>query len=226
MSLATRCPGCKNSVYLYENECSCGTENQIRYHRVEYNYINCEVVDTAYGILQNIGNKFAREYDDRIPPTGWSTERVYNSLREKLDEERRCIIIVLDEIDKLVYKSGDDVLYQLVKLNDDLQKASVSLMCISNDLNFTQWLDIRVKSRINEEKLIMQPYDARQLEDILERRVEMAFQSSAVAEGVVQLCSALSAREHGDARRALTLLRVAGEIAERGGENRVDEVHV
>ncbi len=227
MSQSVRCPQCGKANYLYNDECThCGTENPSRFLRVEYFYINCEVVDTPYGILQNIGNRFVKDFDDRIPPTGWSTERVYNMVREKMDTEKRVVIIVLDEVDNLVYKSGDDVLYQLNKMNDEFENARISIVGISNDLKFTNFLDMRVKSRMSEEKIILHPYDARQLEDILQRRVELAFESSSVGEGVVQLCAALAAQEHGDARRALTLLRVAGEIAERAREVQVSEVHV
>jgi cell division control protein 6 len=120
------------------------------FNRVTFLYMNCEVVDTQYGVLQNIGNQFIQDFEDRIPFTGWSTERVYNILREKVDDQNRVIIIVLDEIDKLVYKSGDDVLYHLSKINDDLKNARVSVIGISNDLKFTEFLDPRVKSRGGE----------------------------------------------------------------------------
>ena len=108
---------------------------------VHFVYMNCEVVDTQYGILQNLGNLFISDFQERIPFTGWSTERVYHILREKIDETRRVIIIVLDEIDKLVSKSGDDVLYHLCRINDDLKNARVSVIGISNDLKFTEFLD-------------------------------------------------------------------------------------
>jgi cell division control protein 6 len=43
---------------------------------------------------------------------------------------------------------------------------------------------------------------------------------------VIPLCAAFAAQEHGDARRALDLLRVAGEIAERENKSQVEEQHV
>jgi len=195
-------------------------------NRVIFLYMNCEVVDTQYGVLQNIGNQFINDFDQRIPFTGWSTERVYNILREKIDEQNRVIIIVLDEIDKLVYKSGDDVLYHLSKINDDLTKARVSLIGISNDLKFTEFLDPRVKSRLGEEKMVFPPYNAEQLQDILNQRAKIAFDEGIVEVAVIPLCAALAAQEHGDARRALDLLRIAAEIAERGGDDKIGEVHV
>ena len=195
-------------------------------NKVTFLYMNCEVVDTPYSVLQNIGNQFIQDFDQRIPFTGWSTERVYNILREKLDEQERVVIIVLDEIDKLVYKSGDDVLYHLSKINDDLSQARVSLIGISNDLKFTEFLDPRVKSRLGEEKMVFPPYNAEQLQDILMQRARLAFDEGSLDASVIPLCSALAAQEHGDARRALDLLRIAAETAERGNEDRVTEAHV
>ncbi|MDD1746837.1 MAG: ORC1-type DNA replication protein [Methanomassiliicoccales archaeon] len=195
-------------------------------NRVIFLYMNCEVVDTQYGVLQNIGNQFIQDFEDRIPFTGWSTERVYNILREKVDEQSRVIIIVLDEIDKLVYKSGDDVLYHLSKINDDLKNARVSVIGISNDLKFTEFLDPRVKSRLGEEKLVFPPYNAEQLQDILHQRATLAFDVGILEGAVIPLCSALAAQEHGDARRALDLLRIAAEIAERNNDDHITEAHV
>jgi cell division control protein 6 len=43
---------------------------------------------------------------------------------------------------------------------------------------------------------------------------------------VIPLCAALAAQEHGDARRALDLLRISGELAEREDAPRVTEKHV
>ncbi|MFB6361036.1 MAG: Cdc6/Cdc18 family protein, partial [Halobacteriales archaeon] len=43
---------------------------------------------------------------------------------------------------------------------------------------------------------------------------------------VIPLCAAFAAQEHGDARRALDLLRTAGELAEREGADEVLEKHV
>ena len=183
--------------------------------KVHFIYMNCEVIDTQYGVLQNIGNRFIENFEEKIPFTGWSTERVYNILREKIDEDKRVIVIALDEIDQLVSKSGDDVLYHLCRINDDLKNAKVSVIGISNDLRFMEFLDPRVKSSLSEEKMVFPPYNAEQLKDILEQRCKVVFEDDVLEPSVIPLCAALAAQEHGDARRALDLLRVSAEIAER-----------
>ncbi len=179
-------------------------------------YINCEVIDTQYRMLAHL----ARHFDRDIPMTGWPTDQVYSEFLEALDSERRVVIIVLDEVDKLVRK-GDEVLYNLTRINGDLKRAKVSLIGISNDLKFTEFLDPRVKSSLGEEELIFPPYNANQIQDILAQRAEMAFRPGVLDDDVIPLCSAFAAQEHGDARRALDLLRVSAELAERENSARV-----
>lgn len=194
--------------------------------QVTFIYMNCEVVDTPYGVLQNIGNQFIQDFEQRIPFTGLSITQVYTMLRDSLDDQNRIIIIALDEIDKLVYKSGDDVLYHLSKINDDLENAKVTVIGISNDLLFTDLLDPRVKSRLEGEKMVFPPYNAEQLQDILKQRASLAFDEGVIEPGVIPLCAALAAQEHGDARKALDLLRISGEIAERESAERIQDLHV
>ncbi|HLE97563.1 MAG TPA: orc1/cdc6 family replication initiation protein, partial [Candidatus Thermoplasmatota archaeon] len=189
-------------------------------------YINCEVVDTQYRVLTQIANHFIDEYGERIPFTGWPTDEVYQKLKDNMDSKAGVAVILLDEIDKLVFKNGDDALYNLSRINDDLKRARVSVIGISNDLKFTEFLDPRVKSSLGEEEIIFPPYDAAQLKDILIQRAAIAIKDGALEESVIPVCAALAAQEHGDARRALDLLRVAAEIAERENVRMVTEKHV
>ena len=163
---------------------------------------------------------------EEVPMTGWPTDRVYDAFFEAVDYRERVVVVMLDEIDKLVEKSGDDTLYNLSRMNADLDNSRVSIMGISNDLQFTDFLDPRVKSSLGEEEIVFPPYDATQLQDILQQRAAVAFREGVLAEEVIPLCGAFAAREHGDARRALDLLRTAGELAARDGSERVGEGHV
>ncbi|WP_225335821.1 Cdc6/Cdc18 family protein [Halomicrobium urmianum] len=167
-----------------------------------------------------------RESFEEVPMTGWPTDRVYSSFFDAVDYHERVVVIMLDEIDKLVEKSGDDTLYNLSRMNNELQHSRVSIIGISNDLKFTDFLDPRVKSSLGEEEIVFPPYDANQLRDILQHRSEVAFKSDALSDDVIPLCAAFAAQEHGDARRALDLLRTAGELAERDQTDVVEEKHV
>jgi len=167
-----------------------------------------------------------REGMESVPMTGWPTDRVYSSFFEAVDYHERVVVIMLDEIDKLVEKSGDDTLYNLSRMNSELDNSRISIMGISNDLKFTDFLDPRVKSSLGEEEIVFPPYDANQLRDILQHRADVAFVDDSLTEDVIPLCAAFAAQEHGDARRALDLLRTAGELAERGQADTVEERHV
>ena len=167
-----------------------------------------------------------REAFDEVPMTGWPTDRVYSSFFDAVDYRERVVVIMLDEIDKLVEKSGDDTLYNLSRMNSELEHSRVSIIGISNDLKFTDFLDPRVKSSLGEEEIVFPPYDANQLRDILTHRASVAFKDSALTDDVIPLCAAFAAQEHGDARRALDLLRTAGELAERDSTDHVEEDHV
>ncbi len=177
-------------------------------------YVNCKlkkVVDTEYRLIAELARHFGKE----IPATGLPTDEVYNIFFKVLDSKKRLFILILDEIDQLVKKVGDDIIYNLTRINGELNNAQLSLIGISNDLIFADNLEPRVKSSLSEEEIVFPPYNALQIQDILRNRCKKAFKKGIIEDGVIEKCSAYAAREHGDARRALELMRVAGEIAER-----------
>ncbi len=188
-------------------------------------YINCKlkkVADTEYRLVAQI----ARQLGQEIPATGLPTEEVYNIFYKTIDKDKKILILILDEIDQLVRKAGDEILYNLTRINSELINSQLSILGISNDVLFADNLDPRVKSSLSEEEIVFAPYNALQIQDILRQRAEKAFQGNALSNGVVEKCAAYAAREHGDARRALELLRVAGEIAERSDCSVVDIEHI
>jgi cell division control protein 6 len=179
-------------------------------------YLNCKlkkIADTEYRLIAQLTREFGKE----IPPTGLPTDEVYNIFLKTIDEEKRTILLILDEIDQLVKKAGDEIIYNLTRINTDLKNSQITIIGISNDLIFSNNLDPRVKSSLSEEEVVFPPYNAVQLQDILKKRSERAFKEDILEDGVIPKCAAYAAREHGDARRALELLRVAGELAERKG---------
>lgn len=183
-------------------------------------YLNCKlkkIADTEYRLIAQL----AREFGKEIPPTGLPTDEVYNIFFKTIDEEKCIILLILDEIDRLVEKAGDELIYNLTRVNVELKRAQISFIGISNNLIFSNNLDPRVRSSLSEEEVVFPPYNAIQLQDILKRRSTEAFKEGVIGEGVIQKCAAYAAREHGDARRAIELLRVAGELAEREGVKKI-----
>jgi cell division control protein 6 len=188
-------------------------------------YVNCKmkkIADTEYRLIAELSKELGKE----VPFTGLPTDQVYHVFFETLDKKNLNLILIIDEIDALVQKTGDEVLYNLTRINQELKNSRVSIIGITNSLGFIETLDPRVKSSLGEEELIFPPYNALQLQDILRTRASLAFSPEILEPGVIEKCAALAAQEHGDARRALDLLRVAGELAERNAEERVCISHV
>ena len=188
-------------------------------------YVNCELVNTQYRILQKIAEYFTDVHSDKIPFSGLPTDEVYSRMLKMIDQKRCVVIVVLDEIDKLKGKN-DSILHTLTRINSDLKRSKLSIMCISNNLRYTEGLDARIKSSLGEETLIFKPYDAAQLQCILEERIQTALAPGALDDDVIPLCAALAAQEHGDARRALDLVRISAEIAERSHNRKITRHHV
>jgi cell division control protein 6 len=185
-------------------------------------YVNCRLAGSEYrayaSMCQSLGVK--------VPFTGLSIGEVSDRFKTSLDLSGVVFMVVLDEADSLVRARGDGLLYELTRINEVLHRSKVALVGISNDLRLKDFLGPRVLSSLSEEEMVFRPYDAGELRNILLERAQNAFADGALSDAALGLCAALAAAEHGDARRALDLLRVAGEVAQRNGSRVVTEEHV
>ena len=188
-------------------------------------YVNCKlkrVADTEYRLTAQLAGFFGKS----IPPTGLPTDEVYKIFYDAVEKEKCVVLIVLDEIDQLIKKAGDGVLYNLTRINEELKNSKITLLGISNNTTFIENLDARVKSSLSEEDILFPPYNALEMQNILKERASKAFKENVIEEGVIEKCAAYAAREHGDARKAIELLRVSGEIAERDKSEKVLVEHI
>ena len=191
-------------------------------------YVNSKEETTLYQLLVSFGRQLGLD-EKEIPSTGLAISEVFKRLLKKIDANHLNAVFVIDEIDylaDLVKKTGKDILYQLTRANERLKEGSLTFVGISNDLTFKERLDPRVLSTLGEEEVVFATYSVEQIKKILEARIEQAFVKGAVEDSALNLCSALAGREHGDDRRAIDLLRVAGEIAEREQKTSINENHI
>ncbi len=185
-------------------------------------YSNTRISNTEYRILLDLANSINLD----IPFTGLSIGEVFKRLSTHISQKKIFVIFILDEIDYFVQKYGDNLLYDLTRSNENLNPGFLSVIGISNDLNFKEYLNPRVLSSLSEEEIVFPPYSATEIKSILEQRTNIAFEQESISQGAINLCSALAGSEHGDARRAVDLLRIAAEVAEREGANRLEENHI
>jgi len=178
-----------------------------------YSYINCREIGTEYRVLVAI----LRDLGIDFPKSGMSTGDAYKKLWESID---RPILVVLDEVDALIRRSGDGL------LNNFSRSEYISIVGISNDTTFTDMLDARTLSSLMKKDILFKPYNALQLQEILKQRAELAFHEEVLDDEVIPLCAALAAQKHGDARKAIELLYLSGKIAVKEGSNRITVEHV
>jgi cell division control protein 6 len=187
--------------------------------------LNCKTLNSSYQVAVELVNEL-RPAGGEISSTGYPQQTVFKKLYEELEAIGGTILIVLDEVDSI--GDRDELLYELprARANNNLDSTKVGVIGISNDFKFREQLDPRVQDTLCERELQFPPYDAPELENILESRAEIAITEGAVEGGVLNFCAALAARDSGSARQALDLLRLAGEIAENREADLIERDHV
>ncbi|RLI81689.1 hypothetical protein DRP04_05575 [Archaeoglobales archaeon] len=157
----------------------------------------------------------------RVPKRGLSFAELWNVFYSKINGHK--VVVVIDEIDKLLkFGKGEDLLYNLTREPD------ICTVGISNVVTLIELItDKRVVSSWNPRKIVFEPYNADQLFDILKYRTQVALYDGVVNDEVLSYIAALATQRGGDARYALDLLTVAGDLAMVEGLNKItiDLVH-
>ena len=185
--------------------------------------VNTRLADGEYRTLADFARFLDLGKEKQIPLTGLAIGEVVDRIFENIRANKKKVVLVLDEIDYLVKLFGDDLLYAFTRAGTKLSPGVLAIVDISNDLTFKEGLDPRVLSSLSEEELVFPPYTVDELREILKERAGVAFRPSVASAAAINLCAAMAGSEHGDARRAIDLLRIAGEVAEREGLREIDD---
>ncbi len=188
--------------------------------------VNAQHTNTRYRVLHSIATRLWEKGDVTIPFTGWPADRVLEETVRRMDRRSGVHVIVLDEMDRLATQSEEQLLYDLTTLNVLLSTARASIIGISNNFSFTDSLAGPIRSRLAAEDIVFTPYTADQVNDILIDRAKDGLHEGAWDESGIRLCADLAAKEHGDARRAIDLLRVSAQRAEISDANSINIEHV
>lgn len=185
--------------------------------------INCDGSETAHAILQDINEGLPSPKNEKKRNIVNSKAKQIKYFEYLVNNYEGIILIVLDEFDKAV---NPEIINKIIRTESVLSNQYPCVICITNELQLRDRFPPHLKSTLCENTLIINPYNAEQLIDIVKARMEMALKPDATAEIVAPLCAALAAQEHGDARRAIDLLKVSGEIAELRGKVCIEEQDV
>lgn len=215
------------NVFLY-GKTGTGKTSSIKYVAKQFTqipsngaivYINCRLYNTKYKILQKVASDLLGFAKNGFPPSVF-----YEKIAGWIQDKGKQLILILDEID--IVKDLDELIYTTTRANDDLKSGSVTIIGISNKIDFKRNLDPRSKSALLETEVVFPPYNSEQLRGILLQRAKIGFNDNAFDLSAINLAAAIAARETGDARYALKLLLYAGEIADERHDNVVTHEHV
>ena len=204
-------------------------------YQIKIVFTNAKDQSNLYNVLVDLGRqlglKSKKTTDDKLwlPSTGLSISEVFNRILYTIEKNKINTVFVIDEIDhlaKLVDKTGKDILYSITRANLKLKNGTLSLVGISNDVSFKDQLDPRVISTLSEEEIVFPAYNTNEIKEILEDRIPLAFDENIVTQGALNLCASMACKQHGDARRAIKLLNVAGKTAELNQDNSITDKHV
>jgi archaeal cell division control protein 6 len=173
--------------------------------------VNCEKSKTENSIWQKINNNLPIPEGETKQKIGNSRSKHSIYFEHLINSYAGIVIIVLDEIDKA---DNPQIINSIIRTESRKSGNAPCVIGITNDLKLHERFPAHLISVLSENGLIVPPYDAEQLGEILKARAEIAFKEGALEETVIPLCAAFGAQEHGDTRKSIDILRVAGELAE------------
>lgn len=189
-------------------------------------YVDCSDYQTDAKASREMARQLAEslDADTDVPRVGIAAADYRDITWELLAEYGVDVFVaVLDEVDKL---DDDELLRSLTRARESGKAdAHIGAICVSNKIEYRDRLNERLDSSLQDNELVFDPYNAPQIQAILEHRDD-AFVEGALEAGVIPKVAALAAQEHGDARKAVDTLYEAGRLAEKEGATTVTEEHV
>ncbi|MEW5759696.1 MAG: AAA family ATPase [Candidatus Thermoplasmatota archaeon] len=186
---------------------------------IHYEPINCRQRQTNQQVLL----KLLRHFDENFPDRGFSIPEMLDILKRLL--KKMHMIIVLDEADALIKKSGTDLIYSFTRFGEENGGQNLSLILISQK-NVIEFLDEPTMSSFKRSNIInFKKYNTEELYDIVKQRVELACYSNVISNENIELIAKISAI-NGDARYAIEILGKACLLAEAEVRDTVSAEHI
>ena len=181
-------------------------------------FVNLRKAKTVFGTINLILNELEQPNLASAQGMNLGMDKIQGVILNTMHlEKKKLFVLTLDEFDVIFYdKRGNpsDFVYKLVEMLADLKKKGclAMIITISNNVLSDYDLDDRIRSRIGNSEIFFKPYSNDEMLKILQQRAKEAF-GKKIDDKILEKCAKVSFLEHGDARRAVDLLRVSAEIA-------------
>ena len=185
---------------------------------VSFAFVNLRKAKTSFGCVNLILDELGSEPLKSAEGINKAVDKIREQIEDTLiSENKKFFVLVLDEYDVIFSdkrNSPSDFMYKLLIIEESLREKNLWLciITISNNALSEYEFDDRVKSRMGNAEIYFAPYKKDDILEILRKRATKAFFK--IDNSILEYCAEISSLENGDARRALDLLRVGGELCE------------
>ena len=185
---------------------------------IRYVHVNCRNAATPSRVMQ----KIVQDLDPGHPDRGLGVGELLTSVRRILQSGNTHLIVILDEVDHLLRRSGDDIIYKLMRIDEDRDSnGTLSTILVSQE-QVLDLLENAVISRLGRSNHIrIPPYDEEGLMKIVSQRRELGLVTGTCPDDILQLVSQAAAPS-GDARHSIELLEGAAKRAEASGRSMIE----
>jgi len=192
-------------------------DNYSRKRKISYLHINCRNHSTTTQVLHRI----ITSLEPRYPVRGLSSSEVLSSIRTILRNLNKHLLVILDEVNYILRKEGNDILYNLLRIDEDKDgQGTLSLILISQE-EILNLLEGAVISRLGAgNHLRFSSYGRDGLFEIAKQRAELSLFEDSYSDQILNLI-ADSASTMGDARNVLHLIEGAAKNAEKEGRKHI-----
>ena len=180
-------------------------------------YANCRIHNTKLRLATELANIVSGR-KNRF--RGWQDAVGYIKLLNK-NFGMDFMVVILDEIDMLKDRDND-IIYAFSRWNEIGGDTIVSLILISNNIFFHETIEPRAKSSFSSPVLVFSPYNDNELKEILRDRCISGLVDGSWDDIILDIISKKVARDDGDARKALQIIKRSAEIAGMMGKNKID----
>lgn len=188
--------------------------------KLRYVHINCRYASSDFGLVQMLVGRIMPDVRTR----GFGASELLQAAYRYLGERSEFLLLVLDDFDQFVKKCGPEILYELMRLSDAFPKegSGIALLIIGMEDISKYLLEHWARSAITKLSIVFDPYNFREMSDILLDRVNEAFKEGSIHFDVILMISRIVERfGFGSARYGIELLQASGLEAEYDGADHI-----
>ncbi len=178
-------------------------------------YVNCWQHHTRMEIYSLIASAIG----EILPRRGLATDEVFERILEAMGRENLRCVIVLDELDGLLFHKEGKFLHDIARAANGQPR--FSLIGISNNADALDGLDARIDSSVGFYSLEFRRYNRSEMADILSQRAEGSLAANSWGAKVIDACAVRAVLNKGGAHLGLEMLLKATREAERGCKLRI-----